>query len=634
LDTSFRDFFDRYGPTLALILTIVVLVVLMPSNSHGGGDTGIDTSAVDSGATGQTVTGANGSATAVTPGTPAAGGGTATGTGGTGTAAAGATQGSGGQTLVKGETGTYKCRPDGRQSGISGYMPPCHQFDGDNGGATGAKGVTATQIKVAYYVPEPNAATQAALKAAGAGDTQEDIDRSVEVFRRYYNDHYQTYGREVTLTKINASGPASDDVAMKADAHKIAEAGFFSVLIAGLTSGSSTFDSTVAQLGVMCVYCSASVAQSFYDRTTGYIWGALPTAREYYETIGEYWGLRLAGKKAEFAGPGPEGTPATPSPTDLRNKKRKFGLIWVNANMGTVDPGWQEERDNFINNILPKWGMSKNDIVDSSYNYDLTQGPTTAQTIISKMNSAGVTTIAMFAEPLTPVFFTREATKENYYPEWFQTGVGLMDTTFFGRTYDRDQWEHSFGISSLWVFWQNLQVSDGWREYHHTCDQAKVTCADKSETVGVNTTRGAFITLWTGIEMAGEHLTVDTFAKGQYAYPPTGGTPAAPLFHFTKTSPNILKDWVEVWWDPNRTGKDEVNQTNAGVLMKAQNGKRYLSGQNQWPRANPYVFGQDPHPIYTSDAFYTGDNVIQHEQDGHHHPPEEKCLSCGGPWPD
>src|SRR5206468_2323870 len=127
-----------------------------------------------------------------------------------------------------------------------------------------------------------------------------------------------------TFTKINASGPANDDVAAKADAHKIAEAGFFSVIIAGLTSGSPTFDSTVAQLGVMCVYCSASQANSFYQRTKGYSWGALPSAREYYETMGEYWGKRMAGKKAVLAGPGPEGTPATPSPTDLRNKTRKF----------------------------------------------------------------------------------------------------------------------------------------------------------------------------------------------------------------------------------------------------------------------------------------------------------------------
>jgi hypothetical protein len=628
VDTSFREFFDRYGPTVAMIVAVFALVVFVPGNTKGGSGTS-DISAGDTAAT-NTAGGASGASGASGAGgatdagagtngaTGAAGGGSASG-GGSSTAAAGAT-------TVKGETGTYPCRSDNRQSGISGYMPPCHQFDGDNGGDT-AKGVSADAVKVAYYIPTPNAATQAALKAAGSGDDQKDIERVTEVLRRYYNDHYQTYGREVQFTKVNASGESSDDVAAKADAHKIADAGFFAVFTAGGTTGNPTFDSTIAQLGVICVACSVSQSNSFYEHTDGYSFGALPSAREYYEAIGEYWGKRLNGKNAEFAGPEAENSPPNPSPASLRNKKRKFGLIWLNANMGTVDPGAQEERDNFVNNILPKYGMSKADLVDASYNYDLTQGPTTAQTVISKMNSSGVTTIAQFADPLMPVFFTREATKEAYYPEWFQTGTGLTDTTFFGRTYDTQQWSHSFGISPLWVFFEHLEVSDGYREYHHACDAAKADCAPKAEATGINVYRTAQLELFTGIEMAGEKLTPETFAKGMYAYPPTGGSPAYPLFHFTRESPNIIKDFTETWWDQTRTGKDEVNNNAAGVLMKANQGKRYLPGQ--WPAAAPFVFKYDPSPVFTSDAPYTGPGVPTHEQDGHHHSPDEKCLSCG-----
>jgi len=231
-------------------------------------------------------------------------------------------------------------------------------------------------------------------------------------------------------------------------------------------------------------------------------------------------------------------------------------------------------------------------------------------------------------DALTPVFFTKEATKEAYFPEWMQTGTGLTDTTFFGRTYDTQQWSHSFGISPLWVFFENLQVSDGYREYHHACDTAKADCAPKAESTGINVYRTAQLELFTGIEMAGPKLTPQSFAQGEYSYPPTGGTPAYPLFHFTKDSPNIIKDFTETWWDQTRTGKDEVNNNAAGVLMKANQGKRYLPGQ--WPTADPFVFNKDPSPVFTSDAPYTGPGVPQHEQDGHHHPPTEKCLSCSG----
>jgi len=535
---------------------------------------------------------------------------------------------------IAGQTGKFPCRSDGRQAGISRYIPPCAQFDGNNGGAT-AKGVSATAIKVAYYVPTPNPATQAALKAAGAGDSQADIDRIVEVLRRYFNDHYMTYGREVQFTKIDASGKAEDDVAAKADAHKIADAGYFMAFTAGGTTGSPTFDSTLAQLGVICVACSVTQANSFYQRTSGYIFGALPSAREYYEMMGDYWGKRLNGKKATMAGPNPEGT-ADPNPTSLRNQTRKFGFIWLNANMGTVDPGAQEERDYFLQKILPAHGVDPKNVVDVSYNYDPAQGPTEAQTIISKMNSAHVTTLACICDPLMPVFFTREASNEQYYPEWFETGTGLTDTTFFGRTYDKAQWSHSFGMSPLWVFFASEEVSDGWREYHHACDQAGATCAGgggqtDGAGVGINVYQNSILEVFQGIQMAGPKLTAKSFADGQYNYPPTGGTPAYPLWHITKESPNWIKDFVETWWNSTGSGKDEVNQNNVGILMKANNGKRYLV--DQWPTAPPFAFGADPAPLFTSDVPYTGPGVPQHEQNGHHHPPAEKCLSCGGPWP-
>ena len=48
-----------------------------------------------------------------------------------------------------------------------------------------------------------------------------------------------------------------------------------------------------------------------------------------------------------------------------------------------------------------------------------------------------------------PVDFTREATAQEYFPEWFVAASTLVDTTAFARTYDQEQWEHAFGISHL-----------------------------------------------------------------------------------------------------------------------------------------------------------------------------------------
>src|SRR5215213_1381448 len=105
--------------------------------------------------------------------------------------------------------------------------------------------------------------------------------------------------------------------------------------------------------------------------------------------------------------------------------------------------------------------------------------------MISKMRAAGVSNITFFGDPLYPIFLTKEATRQNYYPEWLITGTLLTDTTFFGRTYDHAQWQNAFGISPLWVFFKNLDQSDGYREYHHMKPETK----PGDESVGINTYR-------------------------------------------------------------------------------------------------------------------------------------------------
>ena len=626
MDISLKDVFDRYGPILGLILTFVVLVTVLPSNVHGGGDSSA-VNAQDQSQQGVTPTGANGATSAGAAGGDAATGGGSQSGGSNG--APGSNGAAPGLPSQEGQAapaaGEYPCRPDGRQSAISVIAPPCQQYDASkgNGGST-SPGVSATEIKVAYYVPRPDAATEAALKAAGVGDEQPDVDRIMEVYRQYMNDHTQTYGREITFKKYDASGPLGDDVAARADGKRIVEDGNFAVITARGTTASPTFDRTVAHGGVICVACNSTQAQSFYDDTKGYMFGSLPAAREYYEHLGEYMAKRLVGGKrtAKWAGP-----PSSPADVDLRKQPRKFGLIWLNAVQGTVDPGTQEERDYFIKTILPKYGIKG--VVDSSYDYDLTKGPTTAQTIIAKMNTSHVTTIMCVCDALTPVFFTREATKEAYYPEWLQTGTGLTDTTFFGRTYDQQQWARSFGISPLWVFWEHVAVSEGYREYHHECPftgQPASECADGKEGVGVNTYRAGFLYLEIGISGAGPNLTPQAFANGLYKFPYTGGIPHVPLIGWTPDSPNAIKDYTEVFWNATGTGPDEVDSQGAGILMKVAGGHRYQLGQ--WPTSDPNVFTNGAGEVFVSDTPYTDPKTKRaHEEDGHKHT-QGGCLSC------
>ena len=242
-----------------------------------------------------------------------------------------------------------------------------------------------------------------------------------------------------------------------------------------------------------------------------------------------------------------------------------------------------------------------------------------------------MTTIIQIADPLMPVFFTREATKEAYFPEWLQTGTGLTDTTFFGRTYDQTQWAHAFGISPLWVFWENLKVSEGYREYHHMCPFVPacgpVPRARRSRPASTPTEPASRSSMHRDLRRRAEPQRRD-LRPGHVRLPTDRWGPPRPADRLhARTRPTAIKDFVEIYWDNNRRGKDEVNGDGQGMLLKVNNGKRYKLGQ--WPTNDPQVLGDAANPVFTSDAPYTDPKTRRsHEEDGHKHDPAKKCLSC------
>jgi hypothetical protein len=533
------------------------------------------------------------------------------------------------------------CRDDGRQNAISLRAPPCKPlFEGDNGGAT-ATGVYADHIDVAFYQYPPNAATQAALVAAGASDQPADIDRDIDVLRQYFNNFSETYAREIRYRKYVASGKdSSDDVAAVADAKTIVADKMFGV-ISGGTAFSPVFNEEIERNGLVCVFCVVSPSRSYQDRTKGFDFSTFPSLRDYYEQIADYWGKRLVGvdpetgqpRGAKYRGDCTPGLPADPCA-----QPRKFGLVWLKSTLGKVDPGAQEERDNFVANILPSYGITLCPQCDVSYDYDVTTAPQQAGSIIAKLHAANVSTIVLMTEPLTPVFFTKEATNEGYFPEWFISGFALTDTTFFGRTYDKAQWAHAFGISPLWVFPDDFTKTDGYREYQlmcpvsghenetnsgngqKACEPFQNGTQNGGQGSGINVYErppGVFAMC---VQMAGPHLTAQSFAAGCYAFPPTGGFPELPLNYYTPDDQTFVKDFSEVWWNSTGTGLDEVNKQGTGIVQKANGGHR--TEFFHWPSANPYAFAADPNPVYSS-ANYPQANFT-----GTAPPPAKKCLSC------
>ena len=608
---TFRELIERFGGLLALLVVLALLFWAMPGGD--GGDAGGAGVVTDDGAV------ANGTTAAeTTSATPLEGESPATGAGGVGAGSASSASATGpsspGATAAAAVAppAGAECRPeDGRQPGISLAMPPCVPlFSGDNGGAT-APGVTGDQIVVARFVPQNDPAVNAALTAAGADDSPEKVRDMYDTWRRYGNHHYETYGREVVFVDVPASGPADNDAAMRADAIKIAEEiGAFAVIE---RSGSSVLGEELAQRNINSLGYG-TYSRFFHETIPPRMWSQQPTPESSYEHAAEYIGKRLAGRNAIWAGDDQDVT----LQQRFREQPRKFGLVWIEGNGSRVDPHAKRARDYFTNE-LAKYGVEL--AAEASYTFDLPRQQQQSTNIISKLRADGVSNVVFYGDPLYPAFLTREATRQNYYPEWLITGSLLVDTTFFGRTYDQAQWQHAFGFSTFWVFWEHVAASEGFHEYHHMNPDAE----PGDEGVAINNLRWDVQHLFNGIHMAGPNLNADTFAQGMLDYPPTGGVPGLPLLDYTRRDPSAFKDMVEVYWDATRTGLDETDQQGVGLLMKVEGGRRYQIGQ--WPNTEPKVFDADG-AIYTADEPPGGRVVFPHDADGHTHPPDG-CRSCG-----
>jgi len=619
-----RQFVERYGIALGVVIALIAVIAILPGNADdrlaGGGAGDIDLSVGGDG----TGVGVDGTGTGTGGFASGTGTGTGTGTGGTGTGGSatgsggsggGAGGGGGGQQAQSGgaevQFGTGPdCREDGRQKGISSTMPPCVQWTGtDNGGAT-FRGVTATEIKVVRWLGQLDPATEAILQGAQLSDGRPKIAQTYEAVRRYQNNHYQTYGREVVYIDMEAGGPSENDEAMKADAQRIAnEIKPFAVITGDPAAGiPNVLARELAQLGIVCA-CGAGSAE-FYAELPPLLFGSLPTSTEYAVQTAEYVAKKLWGKPAEFAGD--EQLPTQ----NFQEQTRKFGLLYIEGARGKVDPEGKRARDAFVREFA-KYGMSFAEEI--AYIYDPGRNQADVTNLIARFKAAGVTTIIPFWDPLYPILITQEATRQQYFPEWFIVGSGLSDTTAAGRLYDQQQWRHAFGISPLWVTWTSVDKSGGYRTYKHGDPDGEFG----EPGVLVNIYVAAAGVIFTGIHLAGPLLTNETFVRAVFSYPPTGGEPRAPLVYWTREFPTAIKDFVEVYYKADEQGPDERGQQGSGMIMKVNGGRRYKPGE--WT-TDPSAAFNPAGAIAISDDPALGGDDLSHEQDGHQH--RKRCLSC------
>jgi hypothetical protein len=439
--------------------------------------------------------------------------------------------------------------------------PPCVEpFTGDNGGAT-SPGVTADDVLIIYYETDPDIDPLGAASISSLG-VDVDPDGTAKALHGYadlYNKLFETYGRTVRFERFVGSGQASDVEAAKADAIAIGEKRPFAV-VGGPANATQVFGPEIAAQGIVCgPGCSGPAPDDVLARYAPLMWTDAPTPDQAAALTAEMVG-RLAGPgKAELAG-APE----------LTAQDRRYAVVHYDTPDGTQAGVF----DQLVDDLADQGIELTTDVV---YQYDQNRTQENARTIIAKLQSAGVTTVIFSGDPLTPATLTSEATNQGFFPEWILGPNLFADTTLFARTYDRQQWQHGFGLA-LTPARGPAEDADAVVVYdwaYGTLPPAKTAAVIE----------GTMRSLFTGIHLAGPELTPQSLQDGLHRLPVAGGGPTVPQYSIGSHDVWPGDDWggiddiALVWWDPAAAGPDEIGIAGQGMYRYALGGQRYTTGQ-------------------------------------------------------
>jgi hypothetical protein len=470
------------------------------------------------------------------------------------------------------------------------HAAPCVPvFTGKNNGAS-APGVSSDSITIVYYVPKPDPQFDVLLKQVGAYDSPNELIQGVRDYIEIFSALHETYGRKVRLVLLHGTGLSTDETAARADAIKAAEELHAFAVINGPTQ-TKAFADELTSRGVMCVgTCLLAQPQGFFASHPG-LFPVAPLPEQPADATVELIDKQLKGKNAQYAGD-----------PKFKSQARRYALLTYDTPDSQYKPVW----DRFVKK-LKDIGIPL--VAHVSYFLNLAKTQEDARTIVTKLKSSGATTVIFSGDPILPIYFTQEATKQNYRPEWIISGTVYADTAVFARRFDQSQWAHALGIGIVPVLppkkeQDNYTVHEWW---FNTPPPNLNTSGIVSANIDL---------LFTGIQLAGPDLNERNFRDALWSLPLPKETPKGlgTILTWGKHGlwPGVdyggLDNLNLIWWDPTTHGEDETGTIGNGNYRFVDNGRRFLPGH--YPTAPIKFFD----PTNTITRFTTAPPELQPKQ--------------------
>ena len=450
--------------------------------------------------------------------------------------------------------------------------PPCvSRWDDSkgNGGAT-AQGVTATEIQVALPVATANS-TWPALKPL--------VD--------FFNSRFQLYGRKIVIKTVpsqqadgNTSGKWNDPTLQKADAAQIAAAKPFATFDfvdpIQETSTLPVFLDAMQRAKVISINGGETVpftTSRDMAKRNPWAWSYYPTVDEVMRNAATMTCRQLVGKPASHA----------PDPA-LRGKTRKFA-VWIPAEdrLGGVLPGLTD-----LLKILDSCGVHSPKVVRQAGGRD---GTAAEPADMAQLKSDGVTSLLFYPYggnglPGSPILAAQQV---DFRPEWVTIGWSNYNTAFMLND-SSSETSGAFGVGA----WNKQPVGNALEPYGQAY---AATSRDPATVTDGRTFYQEMLLLASGIQMAGPHLTPETFAAALHTTEfPNPGAGGAPFYQarvgFPGDDPFMVSDFTAFWLDTRRTGHEV--ETSPGIneaLAFCEVGLGLRWDQDTWPSRDGYYSG-------------------------------------------
>jgi len=439
--------------------------------------------------------------------------------------------------------------------------PPCVPYwKGDNGGATW-HGVDANTIRIGLADGQPETV----------------------YWTQFFNDRFQLYGRQIQTVgvKCGSNGTDNPQATMVKDANDIAAtANVFAVIGCPDAGGRERyFFDELARDHIVSVTAQMDLrTEADYQQFQPYEWNYYPS----YDVDER----NLATQACQLRD---QGRPAYTPPSVTG--KRSFGLVYTTyPDSSSIDlhyllDGLQSCGITVASkDVLPVEYVPTNSGSDVGFQQRSTTSTQQAEQAVAQLGGDGISTVLFMTHSSDSIQVMQAADSASYHPEWM-TGYFDYNTAWNpeGPNPPADQWDHAFGFD-----YQNKLVAPPLNPWYQAVMAENSTYSWPYAPLRYN---GWYcyemeLLLASGLQMAGPHLTPQTFQQGLWNthFP----NPPSPYFEGTvgfDHDHTWIKDRPLVWYSAESTGP----WGQSGVWCYVNQGRRYTDAT--LPGGYPYFSG-------------------------------------------